>query len=71
LQEVVGVVSADFWLQDLKILQVSWRCVCSPLFVMTVDARSPFLVAPPVSTETPLMIVAAAAAGAGYMVFAN
>jgi hypothetical protein len=38
---------------------------------MTQDARSPFLAAPPVSTERSLMIVAAAAAGAGYMVFAN
>jgi hypothetical protein len=38
---------------------------------MTLDARSPFFAVPPVSTERPLMIVAAAAAGAGYMVFAN
>ncbi len=65
------VVSADFWLQDLKILQVSWTCACSPLFFMTQDARRPFLAAPPVSTERSPIIVAVAAAGAVYMVFAN
>jgi hypothetical protein len=38
---------------------------------MTLVALSPFLAVPPISTERLPMIAAAAAAGAGYMVFAN